>query len=163
VFGGTLRENLAYLRPDATDADLDAAVQALGVEALLERIGGYDGELAAGRHSAGECQLIALTRVWLSPAEVVVLDEATCHLDPAAELRAEEAFRARGTTLVVIAHRISSARRADLVLFMGEGQPRVRYPSEPAHRLPVLRRPRRRVYWTSSRPIPWVGPVPTAH
>ena len=69
-------------------------------------------------HSAGERQLIALARAYLSPAPVAVLDEATCHLDPAAERRAEEAFADRGGTLLVIAHRISSALRARRVLVL---------------------------------------------
>jgi ATP-binding cassette, subfamily C, bacterial len=123
VFAGTVRENLAYLRPDATPTDLDAAVRALGLRHLLDRVGGYDAEISGGRLSAGERQLVALARVWLSRAEVVILDEATCHLDPVAERRAEEAFVGRGTTLVVIAHRISSARRAERVLLMDGARP----------------------------------------
>ncbi|MGW0587026.1 hypothetical protein [Streptosporangium sp. NPDC002607] len=59
-----------------------------------------------------------MARVHASPARVVILDEATCHLDPAAELRAETAFATREGTLIVIAHRISSARRARRVLLM---------------------------------------------
>jgi ATP-binding cassette subfamily C protein len=68
--------------------------------------------------SAGERQLVALVRAYVSPAPLVVLDEATCHLDPVAERRAEQAFAARPGTLVVIAHRISSALRADRVLVL---------------------------------------------
>ncbi len=63
--------------------------------------------------------MVALTRAWLSPAPLALLDEATCHLDPAAEARAERAFAARpGGTLIVVAHRVSSARRADRVVVM---------------------------------------------
>jgi ATP-binding cassette subfamily C protein len=68
--------------------------------------------------SAGERQLIALTRAYLSPAPLAVLDEATCHLDPSAEIAAEQAFAARGGTLIVVAHRISSALRADRILVL---------------------------------------------
>ncbi len=68
--------------------------------------------------SEGERQLVVATRVLLSPAAVVILDEGTSRLDPAAEARVEEAFRRRGGTLIVVAHRISSARRADEVLVM---------------------------------------------
>jgi ATP-binding cassette subfamily C protein len=116
VFAGTLRENLAYLRPGATDAQLDAAVRALGLAAVVERLGGY----RAVPHglSSGERQLVALARAYLSEASVLVLDEATCHLDPVTEARVERAFAEQGRTLIVIAHRISSARRADVVLLM---------------------------------------------
>lgn len=116
VFAGTLRENLAYLRPGATDEQLDAAVRALGLGAVVERLGGY--EAAPHGLSSGERQLVALARAYLSEAPVLVLDEATCHLDPATEARVETAFAEQGRTLIVIAHRISSARRADLVLLM---------------------------------------------
>ncbi|MFC4855164.1 ATP-binding cassette domain-containing protein [Actinophytocola glycyrrhizae] len=112
VFTGTLRENLTYLNPEATTADLDAAAAAIGAD-----LGDYDTELAPETMSAGQRQLVALVRAYLSPAPLVVLDEATCHLDPAAERRAEDAFAARGT-LIVIAHRMSSALRADRVLVL---------------------------------------------
>ncbi|MFG1942829.1 ATP-binding cassette domain-containing protein [Nonomuraea sp. NPDC048826] len=120
VFTGTLRDNLVYLRPEAEQADLDRAVSALGMRPLVERLGGYDAALGVGGPalSAGERQLIALCRVQLSAATVLVLDEATCHLDPAAEARAEEALAASGRTLVVIAHRISSACRARRILML---------------------------------------------
>jgi ATP-binding cassette subfamily C protein len=123
VFSGTLRANLGYLRPDGVpDGELRAAVEELGLGPLLDRLGGPDAPLdpaALAALSAGERQLIALARAYLSPAPLAVLDEATCHLDPVAEARAERAFAARpGGALVVIAHRISSARRAELILVM---------------------------------------------
>ncbi|WP_353942288.1 ABC transporter ATP-binding protein [Streptomyces sp. HUAS MG91] len=123
VFSGTLRANLGYLRPDGVpDDELAHAAEVLGLDSLLERLGGLDaplGPAALAALSAGERQLIALARAYLSPAPLAVLDEATCHLDPMAEARAERAFAARpGGTLVVIAHRISSARRAELILVM---------------------------------------------
>jgi len=68
--------------------------------------------------SAGERQLIALTRAYLSPAPIAVLDEATCHLDPVAESRAELAFARLPGTVVVIAHRVSSALRARRILVL---------------------------------------------
>ncbi|KUL22571.1 ABC transporter [Streptomyces regalis] len=118
VVAGTLRENLAYLHPAATSPDLDAAVRAIGAGALVERLGGYDAQVDPALLSAGERQLIALVRALLPPAPLVLLDEATCHLDPAAEAVAERAFAGRPATLIVCAHRISSASRADLVLVM---------------------------------------------
>ncbi|MFH9420574.1 ATP-binding cassette domain-containing protein [Streptomyces sp. NPDC017529] len=120
VFSGTVRENLLYLCPgEVADADVAAAAEAVGASALLARLGGPDAPLAPAELSAGERQLIALARAYLAPAPLVVLDEATCHLDPAAEARAERAFAARpGGSLIVVAHRISSALRADRVLVM---------------------------------------------
>ncbi|CAM5376748.1 ATP-binding cassette domain-containing protein [Streptomyces chartreusis] len=120
VFTGTLAENLAHLRPDPVpEAELLAAAEAVGLLPLLEALGGPQGRVDPAALSAGERQLIALTRAHLSHAPLALLDEATCHLDPRAEERAERAFAARpGGTLVVVAHRITSARRADRVLMM---------------------------------------------
>jgi len=118
VFAGTLRENLVYLHPTATQPDLDAAVHAIGADLLAERLGGYDAPVNPALLSAGERQLIALVRALLPPARLVLLDEATCHLDPSAESVAERAFACRPATFIVCAHRISSALRADLVLVM---------------------------------------------
>jgi ATP-binding cassette subfamily C protein len=118
AFAGTVRDNLTYLRPSASSADVEAAAEAVGAAGLVDRLGGLDADLRPAELSAGERQLLALARAYLSPAPVAVLDEATCHLDPAAERRAEEAFAAREGTLVVIAHRISSAFRARRVLVL---------------------------------------------
>ncbi|CAL9390447.1 Vitamin B12 import ATP-binding protein BtuD [Streptomyces sp. enrichment culture] len=118
VFSGTVGDNLAYLRPDASRADLDAAVGALGLRSLVKRLGGLDGPLRPAELSAAEKQLIALARAFLSPAPLLLLDEATCHLDPAAEAHAEAALARRPGTLLVVAHRLSSAARADRVLVL---------------------------------------------
>ena len=118
VFPGTVRENLAYLRDGATTGDIDEVVGLLGARALVDRLGGLDAELDPASLSGGERQLLTVVRAYLSPARVVVLDEATCHLDPTAEARVERAFARRPGTLVVIAHRISSARRARRVLVL---------------------------------------------
>jgi ABC-type multidrug transport system fused ATPase/permease subunit len=118
VFGGTLRENLLYLTDEATPAEIDHAVAELGMRALVEQVGGYDAELDPATLSAGERQLVTLARAYLSPARLVVLDEATCHLDPSAEAQVERAFAGREGTLIVIAHRISSALRAKRILVL---------------------------------------------
>ncbi|PNE35143.1 ABC transporter ATP-binding protein [Streptomyces eurocidicus] len=120
VFSGTLGDNLRYLRADpVTERELAGAAEALGMSELVARLGGFGAALAPGELSAGERQQVALARAYLSAAPVALLDEATCHLDPAAEARAERAFARRpGTTLIVIAHRAASARRADRVLVM---------------------------------------------
>ncbi|MEV0002694.1 ABC transporter ATP-binding protein [Micromonospora sp. NPDC050980] len=121
VFTGTVRDNLRYLRPGLDDATILRAVDRLGLADLVGRLGGLDATLRAAGLSAGERQQVALLRAWLSPAPLVILDEATCHLDPATEARLEAAFAARPGTLVVIAHRISSAVRARRVLLLDGG------------------------------------------
>ncbi|HEX8627876.1 MAG TPA: ABC transporter ATP-binding protein [Catenuloplanes sp.] len=118
VFGGSLLDNLTYLHPAASRASVDRAVSELGLDRLVRRIGGYDAVVSPALLSAGERQLIALARAYLCPVGLVVLDEATCHLDPRAEAVVEQAFAARPWTLVVIAHRISSALRARRVLVL---------------------------------------------
>jgi ATP-binding cassette subfamily C protein len=132
VFSGTLRENLALLAEDADDDALRHALRQVGGAALLARCGGLDARL--GRDgvalSQGERQLVALARVYASPARIVVLDEATAHLDPATEAQAETAFVERGSTLVVIAHRLTSAMRAEQVLVMDAGRPVLGSPDE---------------------------------
>ncbi|MGW0200405.1 ATP-binding cassette domain-containing protein, partial [Nonomuraea sp. NPDC003201] len=121
AFRGTLMENLIALgTPDAPDlaGKLDEAVAAVGARELVDELGGYEARLDPAALSAGQRQLIALVRAYLTPAPLVILDEATCHLDPAAEARAETAFARRGGTLVVVAHRLTSALRARRILLM---------------------------------------------
>jgi ATP-binding cassette subfamily C protein len=118
VFDGTVRENLTYLRPDAGRDDVDAVVTGLALGPLVERLGGLDAPLRPDTLSPGERQLVALARAHLSAAPLLLLDEATCHLDPAAEARAEEVLARRPGTLVVVAHRLSSAVRADRILVL---------------------------------------------
>jgi ATP-binding cassette subfamily C protein len=123
VFAGSLRENLCYLAENQEDETLEQAMARLGLEDLLTRLGDLDAPITPAQLSAGEKQLIALARAYVSPARIVVLDEATCHLDPAAEARAEEAFHRRPGTVIAVAHRISSARRADRILLLDGNRP----------------------------------------
>ncbi|WP_372671510.1 ABC transporter ATP-binding protein [Amycolatopsis kentuckyensis] len=120
VFAGTVRDNVGLFALSASDDELSSALDAVGAGALVQRLGGLDAEIGHGGEgiSAGEAQMLALARVYASSAEFVILDEATSHLDPVSEARAERAFAARGGVLVVIAHRLSSALRADRVLVM---------------------------------------------
>jgi ATP-binding cassette, subfamily B, bacterial RamB/AmfA len=139
AFRGPLGDNLRYLHPHAETADVDRAVTAVGAQRLAERLGGYEAELDPATLSAGERQLVALARAYLSPAQLVVLDEATCHLDPTAEAIAEHAFAARGGTLVVVAHRISSASRARRILVMDGSDALVGTHDDLAARSPLYR------------------------
>ncbi|MFD5620011.1 ATP-binding cassette domain-containing protein [Streptomyces yangpuensis] len=123
VFTGTVRENLTHLSPEADDprhedVRVRRAVTALGLDGLVQRLGGLDGEVRPRLLSRGECQHLALAAAHLSPAPLLLLDEATCHMDPRTEERAERALAARPGTLVVVAHRLTSAARADRVLVL---------------------------------------------
>ncbi|MEU4832453.1 ABC transporter ATP-binding protein [Streptosporangium sp. NPDC023615] len=118
VFRGSLLENLVYLAGDASPGAVDEAVAEIGLTGLVARLGGLSAEVRPDLLSPAERQLVALARAYLAPARLVILDEATCHLDPVAEARAEEAFARRGGTLVVIAHRLTSALRARRILVM---------------------------------------------
>ncbi|WP_322871356.1 ABC transporter ATP-binding protein [Streptomyces goshikiensis] len=119
VFTGTVRENLTHLCPGpVSGAELERATAALGSDGLVDRLGGLDGAVDPARLSPGERQHLALTAAYLSPAPLLLLDEATCHLDLRTEERAERALATRPGTLVVVAHRISSAARADRVLVL---------------------------------------------
>jgi ATP-binding cassette subfamily C protein len=122
IFGGTLRENLSYLCGDVTDQQLEQAARKLGLASVIARLGGLDAPIAVTQLSAGERQLIAATRTYLAPAPLVLLDEATCHLDPQAEELVERAFAQRPGTLVIVAHRLSSALRAKHVLVLDGAQ-----------------------------------------
>ncbi|MEV7775026.1 ATP-binding cassette domain-containing protein [Kitasatospora sp. NPDC086791] len=123
VFTGTVAENLRWLAPHASTAAVLTAADAVGARPLVERLGGPDGQVTPGALSTGERQLIALARAHLCDARLVILDEATRHLDAAAELRVDRAFRARPGTVVTVTHRIGPARRADRVLFLDGSQP----------------------------------------
>lgn len=120
VFTGTLAENLGHLRPDPVpEPELLAAADAVGLMEFLTRLGGPAAQIEPSALSAGERQMIALTRAYLSKAPLALLDEATCHLDAVAEERVERAFAQRpGGALLVVAHRTGSARRSDRVLVM---------------------------------------------
>ncbi len=137
---GTLREAVTYLSPHADDTALAAAARAAGLEAVVRAVGGWDAPVPPGRLSPGERQRVALARAWLSPAPLLVLDEATSHLDPQAELRVERALSARpGTTLVLVAHRPATAARATRVLLLDGARTDCGTPGELAARSALFR------------------------
>ncbi|MEW2401022.1 ABC transporter ATP-binding protein [Streptomyces sp. NPDC046862] len=127
LFQGTVRDAIAYGRPDATDAEVEAAARAVGAHDMIATLdGGYLHEVAErGRNlSAGQRQLIALARAELVAPDVLLLDEATAALDLATEAQVNQAtdrLAGRRTTLVV-AHRLTTAARADRVVLMDHGR-----------------------------------------
>ncbi|MFD7130462.1 ABC transporter ATP-binding protein [Streptomyces sp. NPDC059894] len=127
LFPGTVRDAIAYGRPDATDAEVEAAARAVGAHEMIATLeGGYLHEVAErGRNlSAGQRQLIALARAELVDPDVLLLDEATAALDLATEAQVNQAtdrLAGRRTTLVV-AHRLTTAARADRVVVMDRGR-----------------------------------------
>ncbi|MFG1852408.1 ATP-binding cassette domain-containing protein [Actinomadura geliboluensis] len=123
VFSGTLHDNLAYYAPEAGPEEVGRAVDALGAAGLVRDLGGLGARLEPGALAEADRQLVALCRAYLAPQPLVILDEAAYRLDAAAEARAEEAFARRGGTLIVIAHRISSAVRARRVLVLDGTRP----------------------------------------
>jgi ATP-binding cassette, subfamily B, bacterial len=127
LFSGTVATNLRYAKPEATDAELEAACRAVGIHRFISSLpGGYDCEVRerGARLSAGERQLVALGRAFLADPRILILDEATSSLDPATEAGVEEALGRllEGRTSVIIAHRLSTAQRADRIAVMHEGR-----------------------------------------
>jgi ATP-binding cassette, subfamily B, bacterial len=127
LFAGTVRDAIAYGRPQATDAEVEAAARGVGAIDMISRLpGGFMHEVSErGRNLAsGQRQLIALARAYLVDPAILLLDEATAALDLAAEAevnKATEQLAARRTTIVV-AHRLTTASKADRIIVMADGQ-----------------------------------------
>jgi ATP-binding cassette subfamily B protein len=127
LFAGTLRDNAAFARPEATDAEVLAACQAVGLDELLERLpDGIDSFVheRGTSLSSGERQLLALARAFLARPRVLVLDEATSNLDLKSESQIERALDAvlDGRTAILIAHRLATAMRADRIAVVHDGR-----------------------------------------
>ncbi|GLY79435.1 ABC transporter ATP-binding protein [Actinoallomurus iriomotensis] len=127
LFRGTVHDNIAYGRPDASAAEVERAARAVGAHDLIMRLpGGYDHEIAerGATLSAGQRQLICLARAELVDPAILLLDEATANLDLATEARVTRAMNsvAAGRTTVLIAHRLQTARHADRIVVMAHGR-----------------------------------------
>jgi len=127
LFGGTIRENIAYGKPGATDEEVLAAARATYVDRFVHALpDGYDTVLDAegGNISAGEKQLVTIARAFLSDPALLILDEATSSVDTRTERLVQQAMAALRSerTSFVIAHRLSTIRDADLILVMENGR-----------------------------------------
>jgi ATP-binding cassette subfamily B protein len=127
LFAGTVRDSIAYARPDASDAEVEAAARATGAHDMIMSLqGGYQHEVSErGRNlSAGQRQLIALARAQLADPAILLLDEATAALDLAAEAAVNRAISelTAARTTIVVAHRLTTAARADRIVVLDQGR-----------------------------------------
>lgn len=127
LFSGTVRENLLYGNPNATDAQIDAALELVSAKQVVEKLEkGLESDVGEGGDllSTGEKQLLSFARAILADPRILVLDEATASVDTITEQRIQSAIDAviRGRTSLVIAHRLSTVRNADLILVVRGGK-----------------------------------------
>lgn len=127
LFSGTVADNIRFGRPDASDAEVEAAARAAGAHDFIINLpSGYDTEVMkrGGRLSAGQRQLLAFARAFLADPRVLILDEATSSLDLPTERQVQRALRTllADRTAIIIAHRLSTVEIADRVLVIGDGR-----------------------------------------
>jgi len=127
LFSGTIADNLRFARPEATDAEVDEAARAIGVDRVAARFeDGLDHVVREGGSglSAGERQLISIARALVADPRILILDEATSNIDRPSEVLTERAFDTllRGRTSLIIAHRLATVRRADEIVVLERGR-----------------------------------------
>jgi len=127
LFGGTIRDNVAFAKPSASDEEVLDACRAVGLDELVDRLPhGLDTPVyeRGSSLSSGERQLLALARAFLAQPRVLILDEATSSLDLKSEAVIERALDRvlEGRTAIVIAHRLSTAMRADRIAVVNDGR-----------------------------------------
>ena len=126
LFSGTIRDNIAFGRPDATYEDVEVAARAVGAHEFIERLPeGYDTEVGerGGQLSAGQRQLVAFARAAAADPRILILDEATSNVDVRTEAQIERGLRRllAGRTAIVIAHRLSTIRGAGRIIVLDHG------------------------------------------
>ena len=127
LFSGTVRDNIAYGRPDATDAEIEAAARGVNAHDMIKRLPeGYDTPVRpnSSNLSTGQRQLISLARAMLISPRVLCLDEATAGIDPHTEAILQQGIAKllEGRTAIVIAHRLSTIRNADRIIVVDQGR-----------------------------------------
>ena len=126
LFSGSVRDNLRYGRPEASDDEIMKALEMVSAREIVERMGGLDSEVGEGgnRLSTGEKQLLSFARALLADPRLLILDEATSSVDTLTEKAIQNAIRVvtRGRTSFVIAHRLSTIVSADLILVVRDGK-----------------------------------------
>lgn len=123
---GSVRDNIAMGKPDATDAEIEAAARAAHAHSFIKRLpNGYDTILGedGGQLSQGQKQLLCISRVMLALPPMLILDEATSSIDTRTEIKIQKAFAElmRGRTSFIVAHRLNTIKNADLILVMKDG------------------------------------------
>lgn len=123
---GTVRDNIAMGKPDATDAEIEAAARAAHAHSFIKRLpNGYNTVLGedGGQLSQGQKQLLCISRVMLALPPMLILDEATSSIDTRTEIKIQKAFAElmRGRTSFIVAHRLNTIKNADLILVMKDG------------------------------------------
>ena len=126
LFSGTVRDNIAYARPDASMEEVEAAAKAAHAHQFIKRLPeGYNTVIAedGGNLSQGQKQLLCIARVMLADPPMLILDEATSNIDTRNEILVQRAFQEmmKGRTSFVVAHRLSTIRESDLILVMNQG------------------------------------------
>jgi ATP-binding cassette subfamily B protein len=127
LFAGTIRENIAFGRPDATEQDIVAAATAVGADSFVADLPyGYDTDVGerGTQLSAGQRQLVAFARALIADPRILILDEATSNVDLHTEGRIEDGLRrlVHGRTAIVIAHRLSTIRQAGRIVVLEHGR-----------------------------------------
>ena len=123
---GTIKDNIAFGKPDATDEEIVAAAKAAHAHSFIKRLpNGYDTRIGedGGSLSQGQKQLLCISRLMLDPPPMLILDEATSSIDTRTEIRIQKAFATlmQGRTTFVVAHRLSTIRESDVILVMKDG------------------------------------------
>ncbi|WP_456271701.1 ABC transporter ATP-binding protein [Bacillus sp. AK031] len=127
IFSGTIKQNILFGRPDASDEDVVEAAKAVGAHEFIQRLPkGYDTEVEERGNilSVGERQLISFTRALLADPRIIILDEATASIDTETEVQIQNALRTllKGRTAIMIAHRLSTIREADNIFVLDHGE-----------------------------------------